>query len=435
MTQTSFPKGKASEKPLDEDQWKNLFLAMGRGIVDMGGFPYSMTRDSVTDTVTIGVDSIHGYNVALLDGFMHYMDAPEQVSVPPVATETVYEIGLVFDFENVNTEAGPITLAAWPAPGDLSGGKSRLALWQITRKPNVALGSSAYVAIRPRCAPVIVVGREVDKPTSSLILSDTLCVVRDTGKMYRAGVSTGTVQWYPVGTHELLETATHLNTPNTLVKRWSSGTFHVPTPLASFDVANKGYVDDWIQWVADNFDNTGHTHNASDILLGTFSNDLVKGSTRAYTRNPGSTYRTVVANSNGDFGYYPSAAKYKVNTREWRLDPKAVIGVVPIKYEDKEYGDTRIGVLADSYVATIPELVHFDEDGSVGGWNYMLFGVAQQVALRDLDKRVTDQATTIKAQAEEIKLLRDNQAAILAHLGLTTDAAGRVITTDSGSEA
>ena len=151
------------------------------------------------------------------------------------------------------------------------------------------------------------------------------------------------------------------------------------------------------------------------------------GSTAAYSNTSlGSTWTTVAVNSSGFLGRYPSALKYKKNIRSWKIDPLVALGVEPIKYEDKENGDTRIGVLADSYVSSIPELVHTDPTtGEVEGWNYMLWGTLQQVALRHLHEQN-------QAQQAELELLRDNQAEILAHLGLNTDSNGRVVTNTEG---
>jgi len=436
MSQNSYPKVDA---PFTDDQWKNLFLTLGRGIIDKGGFPYKLTaRDSVTNTVTIGVDSRDGRNYAVLDGFMHFMDAPEQVSVPAVTTDTTYEIGLVYDPTMHNAEGGPITLTAWTTPADNTGGKSRLVLYRMTRKNNLALGSTPYTEERPRAVPTFSVSTASSLPQNSLVLVDSLGIVRTENAMYRADIAeTDTITWTKLGSSstadEDVANATHLNAPGELVRRWSgNGTFHAPTPAASTDVANKDYVDTKATWTGitgkpSTFTPSSHTHNGTDITS-RVPFEHVDGSNAAYSNTSlGSTWTTVAVNSSGFLGRYPSALKYKKNIRSWKIDPLVALGVEPIKYEDKENGDTRIGVLADSYVSSIPELVHTDPaTGEVEGWNYMLWGTLQQVALRHLHEQN-------KAQQAELDLLRDNQAEILAILGLNTDSNGRVVTNTEGA--
>lgn len=375
MTQNSYPKVNA---PFTDDEWKNLFLTLGRGIIDKGGSPYKLTtRDSVTNTVTIAVDTREGRNWAVLDGFMHHMDAAENVPVPAVTVDTTYEIGLVYDPLKHADAAGPVTLTSWVTPADTSTGKSYLVLYRMTRKPNLALGSTPYTVEVPRAVPVFSVSEPAQLPKSSLVLVDSIGVARTTGGLYRADIAAdGTVSWTSIGASEMLSKATHTITPDTLVKRYSDGSFSVPTPAQEFAVANKGYVDGKT-W-------PGHA------ITSRIPFEHVDGSFGAYNNtNLGSTWATVAVNSDGFLGRYPSALKYKKNVRSWGLDAQTAYGVTPVKYEDSQNGDTRVGFVADSYVQTIPELVETNPDtGEVEGWKYMLTCVLQQVAIRDLNDRV-----------------------------------------------
>ena len=63
--------------------------------------------------------------------------------------------------------------------------------------------------------------------------------------------------------------------------------------------------------------------------------------------NLGSTWATVAVNSAGFLGRYPSALKYKKNVRQWSVNPETVYGMTPVKYEDTQNGDTRVGFVAD----------------------------------------------------------------------------------------
>ena len=408
MSQNSYPKVDA---PFTDDQWKNLFLTLGRGIIDKGGFPYKLTnRDSVTNKVTIGVDSRDGRNYAVLDGFLHFMDTAEDVDVPAVTVDTTYEIGLVYDPTQHAAEGGPITLTAWVAPGDNTGGKSRLVFYRMTRKNNLSLGSTPYTAERPRVAPVFTVSYETELPRDSVVLVDSVGIIRTTGELFRAEIAeNGAVTWVPTGAGG--GNGTYLPTPDTVVRRSSSGAFRAVQGTHTDDVATVGWVNSkgysWSQIASKptKFPSEAHTHPASEIREGgELPWEAVTGSKPAYTNtNLGSTWATVAVSSAGRLGRYPSALKYKKNVRQWSINPDTVYGLTPVKYEDKENGDTRVGFVADSQVNALPELVETNpETGEVEGWKYMLTCVAQQVAIRDLNDRLKTTETMLEGVLERL---------------------------------
>lgn len=414
MSQTSFPKGAASEAPLGENEWKQLMLPLGRGIIDEGGHPYKLTaRDSVTNTVTIGVDSRNGFNTAILDGFLHFMDAPENVSVPAVAADTTYEIGLVFDPNKIDDVAGPITLTAWTAPADNTGGKSRLVLYRMTRKNNLALGSTPYTEERPRACPVISVSTSSQLPTNSLVLVDSIGISRSSGNLYRADISeSGTISWSQIGgsggsgsvsasefdaIKAKVDAATWDKTGSTLMWRGSDGVARVATDTSHGDNILNRFAGDG------RYAYKSHQHPGSDITS-RVPFEHVDGSEAAWQNtNLGSTWATVAVNSAGFLGRYPSALKYKKNVRGWNLTPQTVYGMTPVKYEDAQNGDTRVGFVADSYVNSLPELVEMDPNtGEVEGWRYLLTCVAQQVAIRDLNERLKTTETMLEGVLERL---------------------------------
>lgn len=397
MSQNSYPKVDA---PFTDDQWKQLFLTLGRGVIDKGGSPYKLTaRDSVTDTITIGVDSREGRNFAVLDGFLHTMDAPETISIPPVSTDTTYEIGLVYDPTMHNSAGGPITLTAWTTPADNTGGISRMVLYRMTRKANLALGSTSYTAEVPRAVPVISVSTSSQLPTNSLVLVDSIGVSRSSGNLYRADIDEmGTVSWSQIGgsggsgsvsasefdeVKAKVDAATWNSTGSTLMWRGWDGIARVKSDTSHPDnILNRSVGDSRYAYKS-------HTHSGTDITT-SIPYDVINGSEMAYNNtNVGSTWASVVATNTGRFGRYPSALKYKKNVRAWSLNAETVYGITPVKYEDTQNGDTRVGVVADAYVNSLPEMVELNPDtGEVEGWKYMLMCVAQQVAIRDLNDRV-----------------------------------------------
>ncbi|MGG7653495.1 hypothetical protein [Kocuria rosea] len=441
MAQSSYPKAKAAEQPLGEAQWKQLMLPLGRGIIDEGGSPYRVTaRDSVTDTVTIGVDTRKGYNSAILDGFLHYMDSPEQLSVPPVSVDTVYEIGLVFDPTKISDLVqGPITLTAWKAPGDMTGGKSRLVLHTLTRKPNISLGSTTVSSPLPRAVPAITVSTFNDLPTKGLVLVDTLAGVRTTGLLYRANIAAnGDVTWSSMGAADVSgdidakinaalgpgwAQATPYADANSIVRRWDSGVIRVGTSVDHpQDALNRGAGDA-------RYSRPGHTHAGADITS-RIPFEHVDGSADAWSNsNLGSSWTSVAVNSSGFFGRYPSARKYKKNITPWNPDPQTIVDMIPVTYDVKvtEAGHSDdqssdrglIGFTADDYVTTRRELV-LKVGEEVEGFHYHLMPVAQQVVLRWHEDR-------LKTVEAENQMLKHNLTALTTHLGLSVDGEGRLI--------
>lgn len=397
MTEVSFPR---VNTPLTDDDWKTVALPMGRGIIDRGGHPYRLASlDSVTDRVTIEVDTRTGVNEAILDGFVHRIDTYKALVLPPVDVETVYEVGLVYDPLKHDDPAGPIGLYGWVAPGDTTGGKSYLTMYRITRKPNVALANSPWTEERPRVCPVFSVSQESQLPKDSLVLVDSLGIARTTNTLHRADIDeAGNITWTELGgstdtggltdsqlqaMKDKLDAATWDSLANTLVQRGSDGIARVKSSNAHVDnILNVGLANDRYAYKA-------HTH-AGDDITSRVPFEHVDGSLAAYQNtNVGSTWASVVATSAGFLGRYPSALKYKQNIRPWNLDADTAYGVTPVKYEDSQNGDTRVGFVADSYVQTIPELVETNPaTGEVEGWKYMLTCVLQQVAIRDLNDRV-----------------------------------------------
>lgn len=244
MPEISFP---VVEKPLTEDQWKAIAAGLGQGVIDRGGYPYSIaSRSNTTDEVTIGLDTITKKNEAIVAGFVHQITEVKKLKIAPVTRTTTYEIGLVYDPTKHGTEAGPVTLAAWKAPGDMTGGKVRVVLWRIIRAANQVLTAATVQENRQRISPQITVSATVDLPPSSSVLVDTVALVRQTGESYRADMdfASNSIKWVPVGGESsTVKEATSQPTPGTLVKRSDTGSIAVNTGTYSLDATNIGWVN------------------------------------------------------------------------------------------------------------------------------------------------------------------------------------------------
>lgn len=180
MAEQSFP---VLEQPLTDQQWKSVTLGIGDGVFDEGGNPYNIIdKNNASNTVKITVDKGKGYAHAILKGFYHKIDADVVLSIPPVSSETTYNIVLVYDPLN---QSAPVTLKVLTAL-DRTGGKEYLILWKIVRKPNQLLTDSTFSKYRPTIAPVIQVDYPVNLPDHKSVLFGTRAICLYTGEEYKA---------------------------------------------------------------------------------------------------------------------------------------------------------------------------------------------------------------------------------------------------------
>ena len=180
MAEESFPR---LNEPLDDRQWKSITFGIGDGCLDERGNPYNLVNlSNVSNTGVITVDTITGYNHAILKGFYHKMDAPITVSFPPVASETTYSVALVYDPLNQKMPVSLKVLTSTPR----TGGKEYLLLWQLTRKPNQLLTDAIPKKFRPTISPVIQVDYPENLPPYDSQLFGTRAMCLYTGEEYKA---------------------------------------------------------------------------------------------------------------------------------------------------------------------------------------------------------------------------------------------------------
>jgi hypothetical protein len=188
MTEQSFP---VIEKPLTDDQWKSVTLGIGDGVLDEGGNPYRITLSNTGDNVTVEVDTLKGFNHAILRGFYHKMDAPITLKVPAVTAETTYYIALQYNPANSET---PVKLGVWTNL-DFTSGKYYLHVAEIVRKPNQLLTDAKLTMRNQKITPTIQVDRESDLPDPNRLLWGTRAIVWRENKEFRASWNV----WSPIG--------------------------------------------------------------------------------------------------------------------------------------------------------------------------------------------------------------------------------------------
>lgn len=460
MAQESYP---VVEKPVSAAQWSTMARAGGDGIIDRGNYPFwPGTVNSANNTIVLQPSRYKtasaptsGAQVAeaALSGFYYRLTSNETLTVPAVSSTTTYRIALCYDPLREAEIGGPIRLGVFAGNLDKTQGKTYLVLWQLERKANQTL-LDAWNATKQarRCwiAPNITVSEVADLPTDSETLVDTRAYVRVTGETWRAAVSaTGEVSWALIAqpVNPDVAAATWDATPNTLVRRYDNGSFRVQTGTNPQDATNVQWVRDLVAnsspsastganpgLMARNTDGQtsvgdgtatihavnkrqldaaiatrtpyGHGHNGGDISkTGTdVPWEVITGSTKAYTTTSGgSTWATLAVASNGRFFRYTSALKYKKNIRPYRPDVQDALAIEPVLYDSKATGlKDYIGVVADSYVETFPNLVQYGEDGEVEGWHYQLWPVVQQAVLRDLDRRDKEKDARIEALEQTV---------------------------------
>lgn len=465
MAEESYP---VVEQPVSAAQWSTMARAGGDGIIDRGNWPFwPGAVNSASNTLTVKTCRFLTQSApqsgaqpaeATLSGFYYRMTSDTTITIPAVSSTTVYRIALQYDPLREAQPGGPIKLGVFAGALDKTQGKTYLMLWQVTRNANQTLldaWNTGRKEFRQRVSPTITVNAAADLSTDNEALVDTTAFVRTTGETWRAAIDvSGGVTWQKTvpAPDPAVAGATSRADADTLMKRGITGAVEVETRGAGFtkDAANVQFVKDYVTsngqsgstgaspgLMARNDQGQtsvgaptagphatpksyvdaqvatrtpyGHGHNGGDISKtgSAVPWEVVTGSTSAYTTTSGgSTWATVAVASNGRFFRYPSALKYKKNIRPYRPSVADALAIEPIMYDAKDTGIRNyIGVPADAYVETFPQLVQYGEDGEVEGWHYQLWPVVQQVVLRDLAARLDAAEQVAETQAETIAAL------------------------------
>ena len=174
MAEESFP---MRDEPMTDEQWKQVTLGIGTGVLNEGGDPYRLTNiNNATNQVTVNVSTTTGLAQAIVAGFYHRIDAPVVLDVPAVTTTTNYWIVLEYSPLRLEQSEPPVQLKVVTAL-DQSQGKQYLVLHKIYRKANELLTDAARRSVKPRVAPLLQVRDETELPESDSVIRGTVAVV------------------------------------------------------------------------------------------------------------------------------------------------------------------------------------------------------------------------------------------------------------------
>ena len=193
---------------VDDEMWQYVTLALGTGVLDVGGRPYWLRKlgtDSETNStnqMVLTVSTNTGTAQAVLNGFYHRLSQDMRLDFPMPLTETTYYVVLELNPLKARSPEGPISVKVYPNELNTESGRRHLLLWTVTRKPNQLLTDATIERVRVKVAPFITVDNPKHMPDPSKVLWGTRCFVTDTGIEYRARGGTedagGPTEWHPL---------------------------------------------------------------------------------------------------------------------------------------------------------------------------------------------------------------------------------------------
>ena len=175
MAEESFP---MRDEPMTDEQWKQVTLGIGNGVLNEGGDPYRLTNiNNATNQVTVNVSTTTGLAQAIVAGFYHRIDAPVVLDVPAVTKATDYWIVLEYSPLRLESSEPPVQLKVIKDGLDFSQGKQYLVLHKFYRRANELLTDANYRSVKPRIAPLLQVRDTSELPEPGEVIRGTVAVV------------------------------------------------------------------------------------------------------------------------------------------------------------------------------------------------------------------------------------------------------------------
>jgi hypothetical protein len=174
MVEQSFP---MREAPMSDEQWKQVTLGIGSGVLNEGGDPYRLTNvNNATNQVTVNVSTETGLAQAIVAGFYHRIDAPVVLNIPAVTATTDYWIVLEYSPLRLEQSEPPVQLKVVTAL-DTTSGRQYLVLHKIFRRANQLLTDATRRSVKPRIAPLLQVREQSELPEPETVIRGTVAVI------------------------------------------------------------------------------------------------------------------------------------------------------------------------------------------------------------------------------------------------------------------
>ena len=250
MAEESFP---MRDEPMTDEQWKQVTLGIGNGVLNEGGDPYRLTNiNNATNQVTVNVSTQTGLAQAIVAGFYHRIDAPVVLDVPAVTKATNYWIVLEYSPLRLESSEPPVQLKVVKDALDFSQGKQYLVLHRFYRRANELLTDANYRSVKPRIAPLLQVRDTSELPEPGEVIRGTVAVVHgDFPDIRIAKADPGQpVAWVSVMSGGWLTLSDHANTasfsgsPKQMKRsgqtRFLRGQFYRPS--GAYTTSSQGYI-------------------------------------------------------------------------------------------------------------------------------------------------------------------------------------------------
>ena len=189
-TEYSYP---IANQGITLEQYNNMMLPMGDGIIHRGVRPYYLeghSSDSETNqrnTLILKVDESDEYSGSSIAGFYHRLTEDMELPFPPVTKTTEYYVTVTFDPRRFRTD--PLRIEVWEGEPPRSYGQKHIVLNVVTRQANQLLSQATITRYRQFVSPTIAVQNAGQLPAPEDVLFGTTAFAgkagADTFDLYR----------------------------------------------------------------------------------------------------------------------------------------------------------------------------------------------------------------------------------------------------------
>ncbi len=107
--------------------------------------------------------------------------------------------------------------------------------------------------------------------------------------------------------------------------------------------------------------------------------------------------------TNGILSDCSSSERYKENVAELEAALEMVRDMRPVRYNWIESGNEDIGMIAEEMKEIAPEIVHYNDDGEISGFQYSRLGAILAGAIQELDTQADHELTKLRKENEHLR--------------------------------